>query len=95
MEKKWNAKRIVALAAVILLVLMYVVTLLAALFDTSASGMLFRVCIVCTVVVPLFAWIYIGLYGKLTGKKTIADLNLMQDKERAGENAMEDGTERK
>lgn len=89
MEKKWNAKRIVALGAVILLVLMYVITLLAALFDATASGMLFRVCVICTVVVPLFAWIYIGLYGKLTGKKTIADLNLMQDVEGAAENSTE------
>ncbi|MED9905230.1 MAG: hypothetical protein UFG06_13755 [Lachnospiraceae bacterium] len=77
--KNKNVKRIAALIAVILLVALYVVTLFAAIFDTSASGSLFRLCLVCTVAVPLLAWIFIWIYGQTTGKKTIADLNLMQD----------------
>ena len=59
--KKRSGKQIAALAAVVLL---------AALYLLSA---------ICTVVIPLFAWIFIWIYGQVTGKKTIADLNLMQD----------------
>ncbi|MDE5801698.1 MAG: hypothetical protein K2I22_02140 [Lachnospiraceae bacterium] len=77
--KKKSVKQIVALTAVVLLVALYVVTLLLAVFDTSASGFLFRLSAICTVVIPLFAWIFIWIYGQATGKKTIADLNLMQD----------------
>ena len=77
--KKKSVKQIVALTAVVLLVALYVVTLLLAVFDTSASGFLFRLSAICTVVIPLFAWIFIWIYGQMTGKKTIADLNLMQD----------------
>ncbi|MGN1147491.1 MAG: hypothetical protein ACI4TB_03655 [Lachnospiraceae bacterium] len=89
MKKKKNAKQIVALIAVVLLVAMYIVTLIAAVFDSTASGMLFRICLVCTVAIPILAWIYIWLYGQMTGKKTIADLNLMQDPERPSEKAQE------
>ena len=81
--KKWNAKRIAALTAVVLLVAMYVITLIAAIFDSSASGILFRACLICTIVVPVMAWGFIWLYGQMTGKKTIADLKLMQDPEQA------------
>ncbi len=80
---KWNAKRIAALVAVVLLVAMYLVTLLAAIFDASASGVLFRACLICTIVIPVMAWGFIWLYGHMTGKKTIADLHLMQDPEQA------------
>ncbi|MGN0432041.1 MAG: hypothetical protein ACI4EQ_06760 [Lachnospiraceae bacterium] len=77
--KKMNAKRIAALIAIILLAALYVVTLIVAIFDQSASGNLFKICLICTVVVPVLAWIFIWIYGQMTGKKTIADLNLMQD----------------
>lgn len=77
--KKRSAKQIVALIAVILLVAMYVVTLIAAFFNQAASGKLFLFCVVCTVAVPLLAWIFIWIYGQYSGKKTIADINLMQD----------------
>lgn len=88
--KKRSVKQIAALIAVILLAALYLATLLLAVFDTSASGVLFRLSAICTVVIPLFAWIFIWIYGQVTGKKTIADLHLMQDapqdgKEPAGE----------
>jgi len=81
--KKRSVKQIAALIAVILLVAMYVVTLVVAIFDKSASGKLFLFCVVCTVAVPLLAWIFIWLYGRYSGKKTIADLDLMQDPDAA------------
>ncbi len=79
--KKINIKRIIALAAVVILAALYVITLLAAIFDNSASGNLFKICLICTIAVPVLAWIFIWIYGQMTGKKTIADLNLMQDRD--------------
>ncbi len=77
--KKRSVKQIAALIAVVLLAALYLVTLLLAVFDSSASGALFRLSAICTVVIPLAAWIFIWIYGQVTGKKTIADLHLMQD----------------
>ena len=81
MKKKKNVKRIAALTAVVLLVGLYVATLLTAIFDTTAAGSLFHVCLLCTVAVPLLAWIFIWIYGQTAGKDTIADLHLMEDPE--------------
>ncbi len=79
--KKRTGKQVIALAAVVLLVAMYLITLLVAIFDVSASGFWFRMCLVCTLAVPLLAWIFIWIYGQVTKKKTIADLHLLQDSE--------------
>lgn len=89
---KWNAKRIAALTAVVLLVAMYLITLIVAIFDTSASGKLFWACLICTIVIPVFTWGFIWLYGQMSGRKTIADLNLMQD---PGQAVSEEETEEK
>ena len=77
--KKRTAKQIAALVAVILLAALYIVTLVVAIVDPPASGKWFVGCLVCTMAVPLLAWIFIWIYGETTGKKTIADLHLMQD----------------
>jgi len=71
--KKKNPKQIAALVGVIILVLMYLGTLLLAIFDTSSAGALFQVCLVATLFIPILIWIYIWMYGKITGKDTIAD----------------------
>lgn len=81
--KKINVKRIAAWIAIILLVGLYVVTLVLALINSPATNSLFTVALVCTIVIPVMCWIFIWVYGQMTGKKTIADLNLMQDKEQA------------
>lgn len=72
-KKKITSKQIVAFIGVILLALLYIVTLFAAIFDNSDSGSWFMSCIVATVAVPLLIWIYTWMYGKLTGRHTIAD----------------------
>lgn len=79
MKNKMTVKRVAALLAVVLLAALYLVTLLAAVFDTAEAGSLFRICLICTVAVPLFAWIFIWIYGQFTGKSTIADVHLLED----------------
>lgn len=68
-----TSKQIVALGGVVLLVLMYIATLVVAVVDNSDSGKWFMSCIFATVAVPLLIWIYTWMYGKLTGRHTIAD----------------------
>lgn len=67
-------QRIAAWIGIILLVLLIVATLVCALVDFEGSERLFAACLFACVGVPILLWIYIGLYGKITNKKTIADL---------------------
>lgn len=71
--QKMTSKQIVAIIGVLLLIALYVTTLIVAFVDSSASGRLFSLCLYATVTIPLIIWIYTWMYGKLTGKKTIAD----------------------
>lgn len=75
-KKKTTSKQIVAIVGVVLLILLYVITLFAAIFDSSASGRMFQACLFATVAIPLLIWIYTWMWGKFTGKSTIADLNI-------------------
>lgn len=75
-NRKITSKQVVAVIGVVLLVLMYVATLIVAIFDNSSSGNLFGMCLIATFVIPLIIWVYTWMYGKLTGKPTMADLNL-------------------
>ncbi len=71
---KSKSKQIAAIICVILLGLLYVATLVVSLLDFPGSDKLFAACLVATVGLPILLWIYIWLYGKLTSRKTMADL---------------------
>ena len=72
-KKKKHPKQIAAIIGILLLMLLYIATLISALVDSSATKSWFRMCLFATVAVPLLLWIYIWMYGKLTGKHTIAE----------------------
>ena len=72
-KKKLTSKQIVAIIGIILLVLLYVVALLAAIFGNPASNHIFFAALYGTIVIPIMIWVYTWLYGKFTGKHTIAD----------------------
>lgn len=74
--KKTTSKQIVAIIGVVLLAAMYVITLIAAIFDNPNSMLLFRACLIGTFTIPLLIWVYIWMYGKLTQKHTMADFDL-------------------
>lgn len=78
---KMTPRRLAALIGVALLVLLYIATLIIAVVDTSSSGKWFKVCLFATVAVPFFIWIYTWMYGKLTGRHTIADAGTIPDAE--------------
>ena len=72
-KKKMTSRRIVALVGVVLLALLYITTLIIAIVDNSDSGRWFMGCIFATIAAPMLIWIYTWLYGKVTGRHTIAD----------------------
>ena len=79
---KMTAKRIAALLGIVLLVALYVVTFLVAIFDRSASSQWFMICLIATVTVPILLWIYIWIYGVLTNTHTIASIRLEKKEEK-------------
>ncbi len=83
--KKVTSKQIVAITGIVLLVLLYVITLVVAFMDSSASGKLFALCLFATIAIPFLIWIYTWMYGKLTGKHTFADMDLNFGKEDGNE----------
>jgi len=72
-KKKITSKQVVALAGVAVLVLLYLVTLIVAITDSSASAHWFRLCLCATIALPLLIWIYAWIYSRLTGKAAIGD----------------------
>lgn len=71
---KKTPKQIAAIICIILLVLLYAATLVVSLLDFPGSDKLFAACLLATVGLPILLWIYIGVYGRLTQKKTMADM---------------------
>ena|GEM_PF-670412 len=66
-------QRIAAILAVIVILLFFIATLIAAIIDRG--GRLFQGLLFADIALPILAWIYIWLFGKLTGRKTIADFD--------------------
>lgn len=93
-KTKWTAKRIGALAAVVLLAALYLVTFFVAVFAPTEAGNIFAVCLMGTIAIPLLAWIYIWMYGRMTGKETIADLKILQTGNMADEAQKESESDR-
>lgn len=72
MKKKH--KRIAAMICIILLLLLYIATLVVSILDFPGHDRLFAACLGATVGLPILLWLYIGLFGKLTDRRTMADL---------------------
>lgn len=77
--KKTTSRQVVAIIGIILLVALYLVTLVVAFVDTSASGKLFALCLFATIAIPILIWIYTWMYGKLSGRHTFADFEVETD----------------
>ena len=60
--------RIIAAVGACLLVLMYIVTLVAALTTSPASPGLFKACLGGSILLPIMLWLYIR-FAKLLGKE--------------------------
>lgn len=73
--RRSKAQRVAAILCIVLLVGLYVITLITAFIDKSATRQWFMLCLIGTVVIPLLTWIYIWMYGVLTQKHTIASFS--------------------
>ena len=74
MNNKKTPKQIAALTCVVLLVLLYIATFIAAFFAGKGGTRLFVICAALTIIIPIATWGFIWMIGKLTNKHTIADL---------------------
>lgn len=77
---KDKLKRIGALVGVILLAGTILATLVLAILGYTFESKLFMGLIVADICLPILLWVYIWLFGKLTGKHTMASFDLMLDK---------------
>lgn len=75
-QKKITSKQILAIIGILLLIALYIIALVAAITDNSASGRLFMMCLFATIAVPILIWVYTWMYGKLTNKHTFADFDI-------------------
>lgn len=62
-------KRILAIAGIVLLVAMYASTLVFSLMEGQLAGDLFRASILCTLIVPVFIYVYMMIYKYVKDKK--------------------------
>ena len=72
-KRKITSKQIAAITGIVLLILLYLISLAAAILDSSSAAVLFRASLFGTIALPLLIWIYVWLYGKMTGRHTISD----------------------
>lgn len=82
---KEKMKRIGALIGVILLVGTIIATLILAILGYTFDSKIFMGLVIADICLPILLWIYIWLFGKLTGTHTMASFDLMQDKDKKEE----------
>ncbi len=63
-----RVQRVLSLAAVVLLVGMYVMTLVFAISDSPQADGLFRASLACTIIVPVFLYANLLIYRYLRGR---------------------------
>lgn len=64
-----KTKRILALLAVILILLLYLTTLVLSFFKSGRAGELLMISLVATVVIPVLLYLYLWLYRTFRKKK--------------------------
>lgn len=61
-------RRILALSGVVLLIILYLLTLYCAIFDTSHGMVMFKASVTCTILLPILLWGYTVIYRLAKGK---------------------------
>jgi hypothetical protein len=67
--KKGKSKQVAAIIGIVLMVLLALTSLLAAIFDRSTGGVLFRTTLAASLSMPFLIWIYTWLYKKFKSDK--------------------------
>lgn len=63
-----KAKRVLALAGVIILVILYIITLVSAVLATPATRDFFMASLIATIMIPILIYVYILIYRLVTGR---------------------------
>ena len=67
MNKK--TKQVLAIAAIVIIVALYIVTLFLGIFHNENTHQWFMACIIATVALPILIYIFIWLAGKVKSQK--------------------------
>ncbi len=65
-------KRVLAILGIVLLLGVYVVFFVQAVFGKTGPGSAFAACAAATVAIPILVWLILWVYTALTGKRTVA-----------------------
>ncbi|WP_051656599.1 hypothetical protein [Butyrivibrio sp. AE3004] len=65
-------KRVLAILGIVLLLGVYVVFFIQALFGQTGPGSAFAACAASTIAIPIILWLILWVYTALTGKTTVA-----------------------
>lgn len=69
-----KTKRIAAIIGIVLILSMYLISFLSAIFATEYSHGLFMASIFCTIIIPLMIYMYIAVY-KIVHRKDESEEN--------------------
>lgn len=64
-----NKKRIGAICTLVLIALLYIATIILAFLDSPFARSCLMAALFCTIVLPVFAYVYLNLIQYLKGKK--------------------------
>lgn len=68
-----KVKRVLAIAGVIVLLGLYVVTLISAICATPATKDFFLVSVIATLMIPILIYVYLLIYQLVTGRQEDAE----------------------
>lgn len=66
---KGRGKQIAAIAAIVIIVALYIVTLILGITNNENTSRWFTAAITATVVLPVMAWVYIWIFKKITEQR--------------------------
>lgn len=73
-------KRFFAIAGIILLVGMYVATLIFSIIQGEMAAGLFRASLICTIVIPVFIYIYTMLFKNMKNRRDSYKMDNSEEK---------------
>ena len=80
-----KGKRILAIFGIIFLLLIYLLTLVFALIDASDTMVMFKVCILSTVLFPVLLWLYTFIFRLVASQPKTPSFDEEEDNEEKSE----------
>lgn len=83
-------KKILAIAGIAILLLIYIATLISAIFTSPHTPQLFKACVYATIIVPVMFYGYILMYRVLKARAKSMKYDFTPDESLSDESAHED-----